>query len=86
MEFRHVPVMLEECMDGLALKTDGVYFDGTLGGAGHSSEILKRTSPGGKLIATDLDVEAIANAKERLPHITEDFNSFTPTSKIFPKL
>ena len=48
MEFRHVPVMLEECMDGLALKTDGVYFDGTLGGAGHSSEILKRTSPGGK--------------------------------------
>ena len=47
MEFLHVPVMLEECMEGLSLKKGGVYFDGTLGGAGHSSEILKRTSPTG---------------------------------------
>ena len=66
MEFVHVPVMLGECMEALALKKDGVYFDGTLGGAGHSEEILKRTSPSGRLIATDLDGEAIANAEKRL--------------------
>ena len=86
MEFRHVPVMLEECMDGLALKTDGVYFDGTLGGAGHSSEILKRTSPGGKLIATDLDVDAIANAKERLAAYNGRFQLFHSNFKNFSEV
>ena len=58
--------MLEECMQGLDVKSGGIYFDGTLGGAGHSYEILKRSSPDGKLIATDLDDEAIAAATERL--------------------
>ena len=62
MEFAHIPVMLEECIQGLNLKPDGVYFDGTIGGAGHSYEILRRTSPTGRLIATDLDDEAIAAA------------------------
>ena len=76
MEFRHIPVMLEECMDGLKLKSDGVYFDGTLGGAGHSLEILKRTSPHGKLIATDLDEEAIANAEKRLKEFEGRFKLF----------
>ena len=65
-EFSHIPVMLEECMEGLEPKDGGIYFDGTLGGAGHSYEILRRSSPTGKLIATDLDDEAIAAAKERL--------------------
>ena len=65
-EFSHFPVMLEECMHGLDVKSGGIYFDGTLGGAGHSYEILKRSSPDGKLIATDLDDEAIAAATERL--------------------
>ena len=64
--FSHYPVMLEECMKGLAPERGGIYFDGTLGGAGHSYEILKRSSPAGRLIATDLDDEAIAAAKERL--------------------
>ena len=64
--FSHFPVMLEECMEGLNIKSGGVYFDGTLGGAGHSYEILRRSSPNGKLIATDLDDEAIAAATERL--------------------
>ncbi|MBR1867044.1 MAG: 16S rRNA (cytosine(1402)-N(4))-methyltransferase, partial [Clostridia bacterium] len=64
MEFHHIPVMLEECLDGLNLKRGGRYFDGTLGGAGHSSEILRRTSPDGKLVATDLDGEAIANGEK----------------------
>ena len=65
-EFSRFPVMLEECMQGLDVKSGGIYFDGTLGGAGHSYEILKRSSPDGKLIATDLDDEAIAAATERL--------------------
>lgn len=64
--FVHIPVMKEECLEGLNLKDGGIYFDGTLGGAGHSYEILKRASPNGKLIATDLDDYAISRAKERL--------------------
>ena len=66
LEFSHKPVMLEECMEGLALYNGGVWFDGTVGGGGHSYEILKRTAPNGRLIATDLDDEAIAAANKRL--------------------
>lgn len=65
-ELKHYPVMLKECIEGLNLKTDGIYFDGTLGGAGHSYEILKNSSPDGRLIATDLDGQAIERAKIRL--------------------
>ena len=61
----HYSVMLEECMDGLKLKNGGIYFDGTLGGAGHSYEILKRTAPDGKLVATDLDDYALKRADEK---------------------
>ena len=42
MEFKHKPVLLEECINGLKIKPDGIYVDGTLGGAGHSSEIVKK--------------------------------------------
>ena len=77
-EFSHFPVMLEECMQGLDVKSGGIYFDGTLGGAGHSYEILKRSSPDGKLIATDLDDEAIAAATERLSPFQGRF--FIPNS------
>ncbi len=59
----HVPVLYNECLDNLNIKSDGIYFDGTLGGAGHSEGILMR---GGNLIATDLDKDAIENAKIRL--------------------
>ena len=52
MKFAHIPVMLEECMQGLDLKPDGIYMDYTVGGAGHSYEILKRTSPAVRFIAT----------------------------------
>ena len=86
MEFRHVPVMLEECLDGLKLKSDGLYFDGTLGGAGHSSEILKRTSPSGRLIATDLDTEAIKNAEERLKEYNGRFRLFHSNFKNFTEV
>ena len=66
MKFVHYSVMKEECLEGLNLNPDGIYFDGTLGGAGHSLEILKRTAPNGRLIATDLDKDAIKNAEEKL--------------------
>lgn len=58
----HVPVLYEETLDNLCIKQDGVYFDGTLGGGSHSEGVLIR---GGKLISTDLDPDAIANAKIR---------------------
>lgn len=63
--FYHSPVMLGECMEGLNIKANGVYFDGTIGGGGHSFEILAG-APQGRLIATDLDDEAIAAATKRL--------------------
>ena len=66
IELKHIPVMLEECMQALNIKKDGIYFDGTLGGGGHSYEILRRSSPAGRLVATDLDDYAIARAGERL--------------------
>jgi len=65
-EFKHIPVMLSECMEGLKIKNNGVYFDGTLGGGGHSAEILKLSSPDGRLIATDLDIDAITAAETKL--------------------
>ncbi len=65
-ELKHVSVMFNECMEALSVKPQGVYFDGTLGGGGHSQGILERSSPDGKLIATDLDTYAINRASERL--------------------
>lgn len=85
-EFSHIPVMLEECMQGLNLKDGGVYFDGTIGGAGHSFEILKRTSPTGKLIATDLDDDAILAAERRLADFTGRFKIFKSDYKDFEKV
>lgn len=65
-EPKHVSVLLKESVDALNVKDGGVYFDGTLGGGGHSYEILKRSAPNGQVIATDLDDYAIERAKERL--------------------
>ena len=72
MEFKHLPVMLKECLEGLNIKSNGVYIDGTLGGAGHSSEILKKLTSG-KLIAIDKDEEAINVSRERLKKISDNF-------------
>ena len=66
MEFKHKPVMLMPCIKGLEIKKDGIYVDGTLGGAGHSIEIAKRLSPKGKLIGIDRDEEALTAAQEKL--------------------
>ena len=65
MEFNHVSVLLEECLEGLNIKEDGIYVDGTLGGAGHSKEIVKKLTTG-KLIGIDQDTNAIEKAKEVL--------------------
>ena len=64
-EFHHVSVLLEECLDGLNIKPDGIYVDGTLGGAGHSSQIVKRLTTG-RLIGIDRDPVALKAAGERL--------------------
>ena len=64
-EFHHVSVMLQECIDGLNIRPEGVYVDGTLGGAGHSYQIASRLTSG-KLIGIDRDNVALAAAGERL--------------------
>lgn len=66
MEFKHVSVLLNECLKNLAIKEDGIYVDCTLGGAGHSSHILERLSDKGMLIGIDQDTDALKAAKERL--------------------
>ena len=73
MEFKHKSVLLEECIEGLNIKKDGIYVDGTLGGAGHSFEILKRLSTKGSLIGIDRDEEALEAAKKKL----KDFKNVT---------
>ena len=70
MEFKHVSVLLEECLDALNIKEDGIYVDCTLGGAGHSLEILKRLSSKGRLIGIDQDEDALKAAKEKLKNFT----------------
>ncbi|MDE5620598.1 MAG: 16S rRNA (cytosine(1402)-N(4))-methyltransferase RsmH [Ruminococcus sp.] len=66
MVFSHVPVMLNECIDGLAIRPDGIYVDGTAGGAGHSSVIASHLGENGRLISIDRDPDAVAVATERL--------------------
>ena len=66
MEFQHKSVLLQECIDALNIRPDGIYLDGTLGGAGHSSQIACRLTEGGRLIGVDRDRTALAAAKERL--------------------
>lgn len=73
MEFKHISVLLNECIEALNIKEDGIYVDGTLGGAGHSSEIVKNLSEKGRLIGIDQDTDALKAAKERL----KDYNNVT---------
>lgn len=66
MSYHHVPVMLKEALFYLNCRPGKTYVDGTLGGCGHALEILKNTEPDGRLIALDMDKDAIKNARERL--------------------
>jgi 16S rRNA (cytosine1402-N4)-methyltransferase len=72
MEFKHLPVLLNECLDGLNIKSSGIYVDGTLGGGGHSYEILKRLKKG-FLVGIDKDDDAIKAASERLNTLNKKF-------------
>ena len=82
MEIKHVPVMLEECMENLNLKSGGVYFDATLGAGGHSGEILKRAKDS-ILVSTDLDTLAINNALEKFSSYKERFTAVHDNFKNF---
>lgn len=66
MEFKHYSVLLNETIEQLNIRPDGIYVDGTLGGAGHASEVAKRLSDKGRLIGIDQDADAIAAAEKRL--------------------
>ena len=66
MEFKHTPVMLKECIENLNIKPNGIYVDGTIGGAGHSKEIIKKIGEKGLLIGIDRDEEALKSAKSTL--------------------
>jgi len=85
-EFKHIPVLKQESIEGLKIKDGGIYFDGTLGGGGHSYEILKLSSPNGKLVATDLDDYAISRATERLSEFSGRFTIVKDNFKSFPKI
>lgn len=71
MEFVHKPVLLNECIQALCIKPDGIYLDGTMGGGGHSYEIAKRLTAGGKLVAVDKDGDAHEAAKKRLQDFSD---------------
>ena len=92
MEFNHVPVLLKECIEGLNIKPDGIYVDGTLGGAGHSSQIIKKLDASGLLIGIDRDEEAINVAKCRLSgfdnvkYVIFLFESLNTISVLFKKV
>ena len=80
---KHVSVMLGECIDGLNVADNGIYFDGTLGGGGHSYQILKRSAPNGRLVATDLDDYAIVRASDRLKEFAGRFTLVKDNFKNF---
>ena len=89
MEFNHISVLLNECLEGLNIKENGIYVDGTLGGAGHSSEILKRLSNEGRLIGIDQDTDALKAAKERLKNysnVTFVHSNFTSIENVLNNL
>lgn len=89
MEFKHVSVLLNECIDGLNIKEDGIYVDCTLGGAGHSSEILKKLSSKGRLIGIDQDEDALKAANEKLKdydNVTYVHNNFYNIKEILESL
>ncbi len=90
IEFRHISVLLEESIDLLEIKPDGIYADGTLGGGGHSSLICSKLKEGGRLIGIDRDAVAIEAAGERLKgfdgKVTIVHNNFANIKEILTEL
>ena len=89
VEFHHISVLLNECIEGLNIKENGIYVDGTLGGAGHSSEIVKRLKTG-RLIGIDQDTDAINAATKRLEpykdRVTLVHDNFSNVKAVFAQL
>lgn len=83
LNFHHISVMLNECIEGLDIKKNGIYVDGTLGGCGHSKHIVKN---GGKVIGIDRDMTAINNAKNILPEITTVHDNYSNIKNILNNL
>ncbi|MFL0246744.1 16S rRNA (cytosine(1402)-N(4))-methyltransferase RsmH [Candidatus Clostridium stratigraminis] len=89
MEFKHISVLLNEVIEGLNINENGTYVDCTLGGAGHSSEIIKKLNSKGKLIGIDQDLEALSAAKEKLisyENVIYVHNNFTNIENILDEL
>ena len=89
MEFSHISVLLNETVDALNIKPDGIYVDCTTGGAGHSSEILRRLGENGRLIAFDQDPDAIEVIKERIGHdkrVTVVHSNFSELKSVLSRL
>lgn len=89
MEFKHISILLKECIEGLNIKDDGIYIDGTIGGAGHSKEIVKRLR-NGLLIGIDQDINALKKSEEVLIDYKDKVklvhNNFKNTKLILRKL
>lgn len=85
MEFKHLPVMLNECINGLNIKPDGIYVDGTLGGGGHSYEILSRLNSG-LLVGIDKDDDAIKAGIEHLSQLNKRFLTVKSDFKNYKKI
>lgn len=83
--FEHIPVLKDEVIEGLNIKEDGIYLDCTLGGAGHSSEILKRLTSG-KLLAFDQDISAIEASRQRLEKISNNFKIYNMNYSQAPRV
>lgn len=81
-----MPIMLEDCLNGLNIKKDGIYVDGTLGGAGHSSEILKKLGKNGMLIGIDKDDEALQVSNLRLGKIAKNYTLVKNDFKNLPEV
>ena len=81
----HIPVMLDECVEGLNIKPDGIYVDLTFGGGGHSKAILQRLSSEGSLYAFDQDSDAVKNAldDDRFTMIEDNFSNLTNQLKLY---
>lgn len=90
MAFEHKSVLLEETIDSLMVKPDGIYVDGTLGGGGHASEVCRRLGEGGRLIGIDQDADAIRAASERLKpygdHVTVVRSNYVNIAQILSDL
>ena len=86
MEFNHVSVLLNECLEALNIKEDGIYVDCTLGGAGHSSQIVKRLSNEGRLIGIDQDKDGRRSSQENCPASdnTDESPAYPGDPPLFP--